>query len=582
MDSSKISDIQINSYFQNIIDIIPSPKESFFPEKTDKSEIFPVYKKIIKNHAPEKDYISMLSFITQKIYKLTFQITNTLISNESKIIYVINKKPLRAHFVTCVNSAKRNLNLFILKKLFQYYPFFCRMLFFYDHFGGEKFEKLCEKDFEFGSSRPTKFLGDENISVLKKKEIENNDFFELLSIFENKIIHCEIKNEEIKDKKFNPLIKEDIETKDYNFVVKKPIQILKEVFLIKLNKILCQSILINGKKIKINGKLKNSNFSYKFTLYCSDKDFAINYIALILIKKFIPKLYEKIFTYYKTLNDYNDYEILENEKEKIFWKILEKSENIKGTISSIEVNGNIKELKNLLLENKFLEIKKMNFLDKENFFFGNKSNFDLLHSFFKTKGFKFKWIIENDGCSYFFENIRNNISIKIGIDSKNILEIFKISEDKLVELLFSSEIFENFTKNFILKINSKNNNQKNYEEFFSQFNCEIIEKKIPNVKFINSQKKIYDLEDFHPEENDLQKILLEIGEIYNKEINFEINEFEEKQQEIWIFIDDDKENGFFFRNFCENKDFSINFSILKFLEMEFKELFDWILKIKYI
>lgn len=99
-----------------------------------------------------------------------------------------------------------------------------------------------------------------------------------------------------------------------------------------------------------------------------------------------------------------------------------------------------------------------------------------------------------------------------------------------------------------------------------------MEKILPNQNFISSKKKIYELKNFDFVKNDLEELIFEIGDKCNVEINIEtktVNGF----KEILIFIENKKENGYFFKISTIDEYLFLDFAILKFLEIEFNELF---------
>ena len=553
----KIPDSQMKEFFTK--DQRNNNSTNNFPRENQKEfKIFPIYKNLVENPDLDlNDYIKMLWIIIQKKpYKINLDIKIKF--NTSKMIIRINENDM---IFLNKNIVQETKNLFCLNLLIKNYPFFCKTLYYYIHEIlnlNIKYEISVLNDKQIFSEIKS------NVSIHKVKNIfdsKDKDFFAILINFVKSIISCKVKEKKMIIE-YNPIIEEVIN--NYHFKEKTLIQILEEVLFIKLNKVLSQTILIEDKKIKIFGNLKNSKFSYIYTLSCTNKDFAENYIALILIKKFIPNLYKNMVNYYNKL---------------IFWEILEKFKNYQGGMSSFKIDGNIKEFKNIILQKKFFE--------KENFIFGHDSNFKILSEFFKSNGFNIKIILENDEVSninYIIDYNKKSISFNFQFENKNILDIFKISEAKLIQMIFSPEIFKNFIKKFIFENLKQFIFQKNTKIFFSQFKSQILEKKIPEKEFINSDEKISSLEeDYDLKENDLQGISMEIGSIYDTEINFEFIEIEgeKDKKDAFIYTKNDKKNGYFFRISFIDEELAIDYTILKFLELEFNDLFKWILIQKY-
>ena len=255
-------------------------------------------------------------------------------------------------------------------------------------------------------------------------------------------------------------------------------------------------------------------------------------------------------------------------------KILQESENLKKEISIFDIKENLKKL----------TIQNENISGNCNFF-----------EFFKAIGFKVKIIIKNNEITeiteicYVIEDIKNSISISILIEiiNQKISEALKISKSKLIENLSLPENLEKLTKKFISQKNLKKQDEEKHKDFFLQFKCQITKKKIP-INFINSDKKIplqnpetfLPLSDYNPKENDFFWIFLEIIDICEIEINIEINKVEDKQ-DVFFYTENDKENGYYFRITFQDINLVQDFAILKFLEFEFFDLFEWILKKKY-
>ena len=269
-------------------------------------------------------------------------------------------------------------------------------------------------------------------------------------------------------------------------------------------------------------------------------------------------------------------DFFEEEKEHEFWEILEKTK-YKGGIFNFEIDGDIKKLKNILLEEKTTE-KNQNFIEDKNFRFGEDFDLKILKKFFESNEIELKWHFENDEI-YFICNEtskRDSISFTFQIENEDIFLALKISGAKLIEKLFPSEIFEKLIKKFM-----DENTDKDYKEFFPKYKCKILETKFPEKKFINSKKKISFLENYDPKEKNLQEILIYIGLIYDTVIKFKIIEENDKQKVISFYIKNEEKNSYQIKISFEDKKWVVDFSILKFLELEFNNLFKWLLVMKY-
>ena len=625
---------------------IYSSSSSIIPESKSYKTLFKIYSKIILK-TDNRNFITMFCQIIQKVEKITLSIK--CYPNGLRMNFKINERFLKASLCTDVNGAKESKGLFCLRLMVKYFPFFCRMLFFFGKLDNPIFEDLDENDnnFDFshlenvGDEKESNFgndinsksenygnfgnfeneenFGNESFSDnsinkslisendfnnemeiiddfrtpeknnisnflnktenFKKKEIpekienaEKDNFFFILSNLTNKKISCLKISEKENPENSDYIFSEKIKISDFNFLEKDIKKICSELFLKYQKKKLFHSLIKNSNLIKINFRLKKTKFVFKISLNCLDQNFALNFSSLFLIKKYFPNFYENLFFYFQNLkNNFSNDFIFEEKEENIFWKILEKDNFYKGSICNIQLVGNFAYLKNLILkkENFFQNSKN----EKNNFFFGNEKNFNLLSIFFENIGYKYKITIDFDEIFNFvfsFIKLEEEIFLKIGVDSDNFLEAIKLSETKLVEILFPLSIFQNFTNNYLSS--PKKITQK---DIFKKFNCKILEKKFPNQNFIFSEnkKKIEDL-DFDPKEDDLQEIIPEIGSLYNLYLNLEVEEID-NYKEIFFILDDNKENSYYFKVECEEVDEAMDFCILKFLEREWKEAFDW-------
>ena len=109
---------------------IYNTSNNFPSENENKSDLFKIYKKILEK-SDLKNYISMLNIIIQKIHKIDINIENE--KKGLKIIYKINQRFCKAFLETDVKNSKETKNLFCLKLLYENFPYFCKVLYYYVH-----------------------------------------------------------------------------------------------------------------------------------------------------------------------------------------------------------------------------------------------------------------------------------------------------------------------------------------------------------------------------------------------------------------------------------------------------------------
>ena len=377
----------------------------------------------------------MLIMIIQKIHGITLKIKSE--TKRLRINFSINNQNIKAFLETDIKNAKETKNLFCLKLLFENYPYFCKNL--YDCI--DKIDNHTIKNqreyIKIGNNQKKNHfdLKNENNEEINHVDLKNRNNEEknhvnledkgiLKYYFYDHKIFCHMKGEKINIEKFNRII-----LNNYDFQ-KKPFQILKEVFENKLNKKLSQTIKINKNNLTIKGNFEDCEFSYKFILSCTDIEIAKNYIALILIKKFIPNLYKSLSNYYKIKKKFRKI-------QKNFWKIQKKSEFYEiSDIEIIENNLTRRELKNMM-QTDFSIIEKI--------IYENEEDLTIFSKFFKSIGFKFKRSTEvcyeddsNVLCGFIIhytieKDDYYSISIKIKVYNKNEQKSLKISQAKLID-----------------------------------------------------------------------------------------------------------------------------------------------------
>ena len=130
IEEYKVPNSQINQFFKTNIEKIRiyNTTDNFPSENPNKSDLFPIYKNILEK-SDLKNYISMLCMISQKIHKITYKIKSKVIGQ--RINFNINEKFIKADLYTDISNAKESKNLFCLKLLFKYYPYFCKILYFF-------------------------------------------------------------------------------------------------------------------------------------------------------------------------------------------------------------------------------------------------------------------------------------------------------------------------------------------------------------------------------------------------------------------------------------------------------------------
>ena len=178
------------------------------------------------------------------------------------------------------------------------------------------------------------------------------------------------------------------------------------------------------------------------------------------------------------------------------------------------------------------------------------------------------------------EMVTNKGEIKISrffIKNSNRLNICKF-----ILICCDKDCAKKFVNLYLIKIllpdlfkNIRSEVKIDRDKFLKKFKCQIIGEDIPKEKLLNSENK--NVSNFDVK-NDL---LVEIEKFYQIKIYLAVTVLNNNKREIYIYKNDNENRYFFEILSIINKEFLQDFIILKFLEIEFKELFEWILKMKY-